>query len=73
MSQLIIPSEGALEAWDTGESISDDQLSVLTNFFRAMVRGCEVLGTRYSLATMALRMELDRAERIESYRRSRSC
>ncbi len=65
---FIVPASAILEAWDKGDAITDDQLSALKQFFSAMVRGCEALGQRYSLATMALRAEYDRADRIERYR-----
>lgn len=63
------PTPAMMECWDRGEAISQADLDALEVFFAAMVAGCEALGPRYSLATMALRMEYDRATRIQGYRR----
>lgn len=53
-----IPSEADFAAWNIN-NIDNDALARMWRFFDYMKRGTEALGPRFSLATMALRSELN--------------
>lgn len=52
-----IPTVADFAAWNKGLSLSDEQLTKLEAFFAQMLAGSEALGSRYELATWALRQE----------------
>lgn len=65
-----VPDDKTIRLWMRGDPITDDQLALLRSFFENMVAGSEALGERFSLATMALRAEMDRAEQITHHRKA---
>lgn len=68
-STFVVPDRKIIGAWNAAEPIDDETLALVLRFFSQMVAGCEALGERYSLATMALRSELDSVTRVARHRR----